>query len=365
MPDVPPAETGAAPSHSRPSRVSPDTPPNPPLRTVIVGLDDFWPNILASGLDERWPDELSSLRLRQGAGPLSIPGFLAALLGADLVVRVGATFRWNSRLDRFLLSLPRRRRPIPLVIYWTGTDVLLLTRSLAEGTAPPHALASLAAARHITGAEHLTHELAEAGITATTVPFPAMALTPPESAPELPSRFRVLSYLPDGSGERFAFYGGPQLLTAARALPQIEFAVMGPTAIPPGEAGADELPANVVLLGRVDDPAPEYAASTAIVRMVEHDAIGGTVCEGLMYGRHVIYTYEVPHTVRVPFGDSSGLIEALRSLYDRHVTGTLELNEAGFEYAATEFDPDLRFTRLREVLLDAAQGRALARARNS
>jgi len=315
-----------------------------PLRTTFLGLDGFWPETLAGGLGRRYPDEFSCRTLVQGAGLASVPRFVAVLRGSDLVVRVGATFRWDSTLDRMLLALPRCPFGAPVVIYWTGTDVLMLQRSFRDGTLPDKARAALAGVQHMAGAEHLTAELAECGVDAETVPFPAMALAPPPTAPPMPERFRVLTYLPAGSGPRFAFYGGPQILEAARALPDVEFAVIGASVM-----DAD-VPANVELLGRVDDPATEYARSSVVVRMVEHDAIGGTVCEGLMYGRHVIYTYDVPHTVRVAFGDVGALIGAIGALHERHRTGSLELNRAGFDYAAVEFDPDIRFARLRDVL---------------
>lgn len=323
-----------------------------PARTLFLGLDTFWPEVLAEGLGSRYPGEFDCATFLQGAGLASLPGFIAGLRRADIVVRVGATFRWDSTLDRMLLALPRCPFGATVVIYWTGTDVLMLTRSISEGTLPEDALARLAGVQHIAGAEHLTRELAAAGVTAITVPFPGMALSPPESAPELPSRFRVLTYLPAGSGPRFAFYGGPSILAAARALPDVEFAVMGASEIP---LSGQTLPPNVTMLGRVDDPSYEYAKSTVVARMVEHDAIGGTVCEGLMYGRHVIYTYDVPHTTRIAFGDDQGLTDAIAQLHQRHTAGTLELNRAGFEYAAVEFDPDRRFARLREVLAAAAQ----------
>ncbi len=321
-----------------------------PLRTTFLGLDGFWPQTLASGLGDRYPDEFSCRTLVQGAGLASVPRFVAVLRGSDLVVRVGATFRWDSTLDRMLLALPRCPFGAPVVIYWTGTDVLMLQRSVRDGTLPDKARAALAGVHHIAGAEHLTAELAECGVEAATVPFPTMALTPPPAAPPMPERFRVLTYLPAGSGPRFAFYGGPQILEAARALPEVEFAVMGANVIGAAELDEKGLPGNVSLLGRVDDPAIEYARSSAVVRMVEHDAIGGTVCEGLMYGRHVIYTYDVPHTVRVAFGDVDALVGAIGSLHERHRTGSLELNRAGFDYAAVEFDPDTRFARLRGAL---------------
>jgi hypothetical protein len=210
----------------------------------------------------------------------------------------------------------------------------------------------LAGVHHIAGAQHLAEELAALGVDATAVPFPAMALAPPPAAPPMPERFRVLTYLPAGLGERFAFYGGPQLLEAARALPDVEFAVMGAATL------ADDTPDNVVLLGRVEDPESEYARSSAVVRMVEHDAIGGTVCEGLMYGRHVIYTYDVPHTVCVEFGDTQALVAAIRGLYERHLAASLGLNSEGFAYAQVEFDPDRRFARMRDVLLGFVEGDA-------
>lgn len=317
---------------------------------TFVGLHHLWPSILAEGLTARYGDELRASSFVQGAGVGSIPGFMSRLATADLVVRVGVTLDPASRLDRMFMATPRLRRKECCALFWIGTDVLTHIRAHQAGTVSSTVAEALKTMPSMAGAAHLAEELAETGIHPIAVPFPAPVLSAPDEVPPMPRRFTVLTYLPAGEGERFRFYGGSALLQAARALPDVAFEIMGADSIP----GA-HVPVNVAVLGHVDDPAAAYRRASAVVRMVEHDAVGGTVMEGLLFGRHVIYTMPLPHTTRVRFGDVSALVDALARLKARHDAGELQPDLAGQAWALTEFDPDTRFAHLKDVLLELVE----------
>lgn len=316
-----------------------------PLRVAFVGFDRFWPDILAEGLNARFSNRMSCKVVVQGKGLMGVPGYLRALRTSDMVVRVGASVDLASRLDRAFFSNGWRRRNGVRVLYWIGTDVLHATRALRSGQLSAETLRAIQSVVNVAGAQHLSDELADAGIPATTVWFPAGKLVPPEQAKPLPSQFRVLTYMPSGAHERFRFYGGVQITEAARALPDVDFAIMGITSAPV------DLPPNVTLLGRVENPAAEYDRSTVVVRLVEHDAVGGTVVEGLMHARHVLYSYDLAHTERVLFGDVAGLIDALRRHKRLHDAGKLGPNAQGRAWVLERYDPDVRFAHVCDALL--------------
>lgn len=317
---------------------------------VFIGLHHLWPSILADGLSARFGDELTASSFVQGAGAGSVPPFVSRLATADLLVRVGVTLDPGSRLDRMFMATPRLRRRDCCALFWIGTDVLTHVRAHEAGTVSAMVGEALTAMPSMAGAVHLAEELAGAGVDATPVPFPAPVLSAPDEVPPMPDRFTVLTYLPAGEGDRFRFYGGRELLRAARSLPEVAFEVMGADSIP-----GEEIPGNMTLLGRVDDPASAYRQASVVVRLVEHDAVGGTVMEGLLFGRHVIYTMPLPHTTTVRFGDAPALIDALTGLKARHDAGELSPDLVGREWARAEFDPDARFAHLRDVLLELAQ----------
>ena len=84
--------------------------------------------------------------------------------------------------------------------------------------------------------------------------------------------------------------------------------------------------------------APYYAGTVAVVRIPRHDAMGGTVLEGLLYGRHVLSTYELPfvHAVRPLTADA--LVEALAEMHRAHRAGRLGLNLEGRAHALEVYD---------------------------
>lgn len=229
------------------------------------------------------------------------------------------------------------------VYYWIGTDVLRTLEAVANGALTERSRERIAGALNLAVAPHLVAELESVGIPARPIPFPAGALDIPEEAPPLPAQMTAISYVPDTRRE---FYGMATLLKAARALPEIRFLFFRGT----GESVPD-LPKNVEFLGFVEDMHDVYAASSVIIRLVEHDGDSSVIAEGLLYARPVIYSYARPHTIHVPFGDTDGLVRELSALLRQHQAGGMPLNDQGREWAMREYDPERRLTNLLDVLL--------------
>lgn len=296
-----------------------------------------------------WTEQVVRMVNRYGSGQvqaaaltLTRPGDLACLhrlLAADVLLRVGyrpgaPTLR-GVALDVAWTALRALRPGVRCGYFWIGTDVLNAVRDHRAGRGVRPFLRRARQDFHLAASAPLAAELAEIGIGAAVTPVPG-AMPRLAAPPPLPAQFAALTYIPDG---RHAFYGSAAVYAAARALPEVLFHVVHgrggwvPAALP-----------NLHFHGWQPDMAPFYARSTVVLRLVAHDALGGTVREGLAYGRHVMYTYPLPHTCHVPFGDARALIAAIRRLYDRHRAGRLDLNLAGRAYALAAFD-EARTTR--------------------
>jgi hypothetical protein len=185
------------------------------------------------------------------------------------------------------------------------------------------------AADHIAGAPWLQKELEVMGVKSQCIVFPER-LPRVSLIPSLPEEFCVMSYVPD---RRHGMYGGEQIVAAAKALPQIRFEITGGNG-----SWAGQVPNNVKFLGWVEPLDEIYAHSSVVLRILEHDGIGATVKEALMYGRHVICSYTLPFTSTVRFGDTKSLIDEITRLKSLHDSGSLESNLPGHEFALSQWD---------------------------
>lgn len=269
---------------------------------------------------------------------LTIGSFLShfvALMRADILVRVGFRPGVNSLRGIFydilwllVVFLNSRARE---VYYWIGSDVL---RSVEDYSGKKNIVNQFffrkakIHAKHFAAAPWLVGELEAIGVTAHSVLFPS-PLTCLSTAPEMPTKFSVLSYIPD---QRHVFYGGEMLLQVAKTLPDIDFHIVA------GEgAWVVNPPPNVHFHGWVRDMSSMYISSSVVVRLVQHDALGGTVREGLAFARHVIYSYPLPHVVHVDYGDVQALHGALLGFFSKHAALELSPNIVGMRFAKENF----------------------------
>lgn len=325
-------------------------------RRIVLTGQGRWSRLLAEGLARHTGLEVGVAPL-DGLADAAKPRTWRTLLGATTIVRVGfrpGAATWRGRaLDAAFALVDAFGRRHDTVYYWIGSDVARATADLAAGRGVRRFRRMVAHGRHMAGSEPLRADLSGIGVDAELVDFawePAAA--PLEPAP-LPDEFGVQTYVPDA---RYAFYGGPEIIEAARALPDVRFRVMGGTG-----GWAVDAPANVEFLGWVGDPAPAYTAASCVVRMVEYDSIGGTAVEGLLAGRPVVYSRPLEHTIRVPFGDAAALTRALAGLRDAHAAGTLTADVEAAAWARRTFDPAARFRGLARAISGGAEGDAVRR----
>jgi len=118
---------------------------------------------------------------------------------------------------------------------------------------------------------------------------------------------------------------------------------------------AADAPSNVIFVGWLSDPAPLYARSSCVIRLVEHDSIGATAVEGLLFGRPVIYSQDLAYTEKVDISVEI-VVSAIERLYDRHQQGSLEPDNAAAAWACGEFDHVRRFVDLADYLRSLVAG---------
>jgi hypothetical protein len=297
-------------------------------------------NAAGGAVDATFVPQGDYLRLLAG------PPRAASLVLMRVGYRVGSGSPRGRAFDAYW-SVLRRRLPRAVGChYWIGSDVLDTIEAARAGTLRRAPFARARDDLHLSVAPWLTSELATVGLEATTALLPA-ATRMPAVAPAMPAEFRVLSYLP---AARFAFYGGPLILAAARLLPDTGFDVVGPGDPP------EAVPPNVRWHGWVGDMSARYGQVSVVVRLPRHDGFGNTVIEGLLNARHVVYTHEVPHVRRLPAMTPEALVEVLQELREAHAAGTLAANDAGRTYALATFDEARLVADLVELLRGAARG---------
>jgi hypothetical protein len=282
---------------------------NDVLRGIVVGFE-YYARYLAALLNER------SARWRLQAFPNSRMGILRALWAlrrADVLISFGGP---GPSVE---LSETARMCSVPILVIWAGSDVL-------TAAAAPFDLAVVKRRGFTNFADGawLVDELRDLGIDAAYRPVTAVDVAP--TAAPLPGEFRVLTYLPE---PRRSFYGEDRVYAVARAMPAIEFVVIGPGKPNPAA------PPNVTFCGYVHDVPARIDASTVLLRLPEHDGKSMLVLETLARARHVVWTHEFPG-VRGIRNDEEALA-AMGQLYAEHRAGALLPNAVGRAFVRDNF----------------------------
>lgn len=324
-------------------------------KSVFVIGQKFWAGRLKEVLNQYGSPGLHVTALQVGGGIGGLRNWVQAF-GADVFVRVGlrpGSSTLRGRAFDLLWSVLRTLTPnAKTIYYWIGTDVSQTLAAMHAGTISAGTIRDLQRSLHVADAQWLADELSSVGIEASVQRLPG-ALAQPQTLDPLPGIFRVMTYIPD---VRYRFYGGLDLFEAARQLPSVTFDVVGGT----GTWIPHPLP-NLAFHGWQKDLTSFYQKATVVLRLVEHDGLGATAVEALLFGRYVLYSYPLPHSTLIPFGDTSRLIETLRSFSVRHQAGTLAPNTAGQTWAATAFDPQTEGRHLADLVLTAAAGNTVSK----
>lgn len=303
------------------------------IRVTFVGFESFWMDVAVRGLGARYSRELDCRWMLWPCTFRERLRFLRVLFTSDLVIRLGMPFEFQSETNRFFLVMLRLLPRLQAANYWIGEDLgrFLLRREAGELTARDER--ALRLLHHFAVTEHLRDILIGIGVPAVNAELMGPERPIPEQMPPLPAEFRVLSYWMDS---RIESCGGLEVLEAARALPDVPFDIIGTT----GECLAD-IPPNVTFHGFVSDVMSLIERAVVYVRLVQFDALPSSLVEeSLLLGRQVIYSFEWPHTIHVPYGDAGGLITALQELLAQHRSGTLSLNAQGRAFTIQDSDAD-------------------------
>jgi hypothetical protein len=292
------------------------------IRVLVHGLAHF-SRLLPSILDsEGW--DIRNYSSRDYAMFLSAAGYLAR---CDLV------YTWSGRITMGkFLSAARALGKRKLVMFWCGSDVSQGRLEYAAGKLEPW----IAEKIHWAGAPWLAEEIRSIGLACEYVPSTWVPHVP-KLAP-LPPQFRVLAYLPDAT--RAELYGIDQVLEVARALPTIQFSVVG---LRPGQSMT--VSENVSMHEWVQDMVPFYRNSTVLWRPTRHDGLSFTALEALAYGRHVIWSYPFPGALHAM--DARSAQAQIERLFEEHQAGCLFLNTDGARFVSQNFSA----SRIRDGIL--------------
>ncbi len=310
------------------------------MTEVVVVGQPHWARQVAETLSDPASDLVGEF-----IGERRYAGLLGRRKAPDVILRVG--FRVGGTplraraFDAYWDVLRRRFPPAARAHYWIGTDVLNTLEEARAGTLRWSDVGAAQGDLHLVNGPWLADELRCVGLRAVAAYIPR-SFHAPTVLPPLPAVFRVLSYVP---GRRFSFYGGDAIIEAAARLPEVTFQIVGQ-----GSAGVAGAPANVKFLGWMADMSQAYRDSTVVVRVPRHDGIGGTVIEGLLFGRHVVYTYPLPTCRQVTPDSPTAIVDAISELRDMQSAGTLAPNVEGRTYALEEFDEVRIAERLQSLL---------------
>ncbi len=292
------------------------------MRLLIVGVG-VWPERLGEALLQLPPPDGVPLEITVAGPGALLQWSLGRRRGrVDVAVRVGlrpgALTKRGLAFDLLWWAARARHRWRSEVFYWIGTDVLK-AQAQRGWLARRRLTSAVRIGTHVAAAPWLCEELAALGVPAELAYFPlVMRDAEVEPLPAGPT-LRLLSYAPK---DRWEFYGGDLMLEALSAMG--DGATM--TLVGGRPSSVTELPPNVQVLDHVDDFPSLIPGAHAVLRIVEHDALGATVVEALQLQRHVVYTYPLAGARHVRFGDVEGLVDELQDLARLLAAGELPLN---------------------------------------
>lgn len=242
-------------------------------------------------------------------------------------------YTWGGRIDlgKFLWGA-RLTGVGKLVMLWSGSDALWAQKDAASGKMHPWVRAKT----HWAVSPWIAEEVRSVGLNCEYVQ--ASFVEGVRQPAPLVEQFSVLAYIP--SAEKRELYGWDQILTVAKALPLMEFKIVGLQTRESLEA-----PRNVRVQGWTNDMASVLRQSTVLWRPVQHDGLSFMVLEALAQGRHVLYSYPLRGCTHV--SNVEATIRELKRLASMHDSRMLGLNAAGLEAVDQEYSTE----RVRESLL--------------
>ena len=288
-----------------------------PTRVLVHGLDHFAQRFPAMLQSDGW--DIRSYDLRRLSHLISMTRYLH---------RCDLAFSWTGRITMGkFLSMSRLLGKKKVVLLWCGSDVLFAQNQFAERRNVEPWIAEKV---HWAGAPWLAEEVRAMGLPCEYVPI-TWVRSVAQPTP-LSEKFSVLCYAP--TTDRFELYGIDQVLEVARAMPTIEFTLVG---LLPGQKM--RVPDNVHLHEWTADLTRFYQNATVLWRPTRHDGMSFMALEALAHGRHVIWSYPSPGVVQSNEANTARI--ELQRLLDLHRDGRLALNQAGADFVEKNFSPDV------------------------
>ncbi|GLI36674.1 hypothetical protein KI811_13995 [Geobacter hydrogenophilus] len=278
------------------------------MNVIITGLP-FFANKIANGLSKfNHQDHYKFVNI--DGSLVDKFNYIANLVKADLLYIIGGDNKFGFTL--FFAFLLRKR----IVMHWVGTDVLVARENFQAGKSSQFLVKY---SRHLCEAGWIQQELREIGIDAKVAQIACIELAP-ESELSFPNEFSILTYIGRG---REDFYGMKKIIEIARTFPDIAIRVIGIDSY----WSEEELPANIQLVGWVDDTREEFLRCVVYLRLTEHDGLSFSVLEALSFGRYVGYSYEVEGVRQVT--DHASLVNFIKEHLNNFRRGALAINELG------------------------------------
>jgi len=303
-----------------------------PYRVVVHGLPHFCTKLSRLLRCEGW-----DVHYHTGQSMASLVALANDLRRCDLA------YTWGGRISmgKFLRAAHALGKK-NVVMLWSGSDVFFAQKEFAAGRMEPW----IASKTHWAVSPWIAEEVRALGLPCEFVQASFVDLA--AQVVPLPEKFSVLSYLPNK--EKSMLYGWDQIQEVARALPTVEFNVIG---LAKGETM--DAPPNVTLRGWAEDLTPHLQRATLLWRPVQHDGLSFMVLEALAQGRHVLYSYPFPGCIEVKRAVAAQ--RELERLLALHRSQVLPTNDAGIRSIAKDFTPAVvRATLLRrweEIILQS------------
>lgn len=227
-------------------------------------------------------------------------GWITSRNKSVCLVGLGAPDTYKRFLYHLLAYLMQKAGVIrKRVLYWIGSDVMgLKARSRF-----------VAGCLNIAGSSWLAEEVRGNGFCCEERLFPVeLAVSDALPLPES-KRLQVLCYVPDAHHD---LHGSPEVRALVEHFSGVQFTVIGGD----GKWWPDS-PDNIRFMGWVDDPIGYITGAHIVLRRTAHDSLSAFVREGLVAGRHVIFTYDVPGVIYVKRGDITSLFARMDELNAR------------------------------------------------
>ncbi|MFT5600742.1 MAG: hypothetical protein ACI9N1_000978 [Flavobacteriales bacterium] len=216
------------------------------------------------------------------------------------------------------------KHQIPLLVMWTGTDVINALRNFHNGHFQQKYIDYPS---HICDGPNLVSEVKEMGIDGPFFNFQSFEV---DSIPTPFNNLKILTRIGKG---REPFYGMDKIIALANHFPEIVFTAVGTDGYP-----GHILPLNINCIEWTDQMPELYQSHALALRLPDHDGLSPFVLEAMSFGNHVCYINELPNTFHTPeISDVTRVIEDFQ--VQLKTTGEIKPNISGYEYVKTQFNP--------------------------